>query len=152
MPARAKQRSNSNSYTSPDQTDSHRQVSGSPSPHGWDGNQSDQAAWLNRRLKAAEEDYAFSQLTTTGTIPITSRGFVAVFSPAHAEEHATGANRGSFRKPNMRMRENLTPYRNALAASSGATPPTHGGSPDTVSHHFHSQIAFALSRIHRRPR
>ena len=93
----------------------------------WRGGQAEQAAWLFAKLKQAEDDYGFCQLNRTGAAPITSKALVAVFSPAHAREREALENVGTFRAPNMRMREDLTIYQ----VNSAAT--THGGYPTPSS-------------------
>ena len=92
----------------------------------WKGGQAEQAAWLYGRLKAAEDDYGFYQLNTTGAAPISSKALVAVFSPAHAQEREARQNRGTFRAPNMRAREDLSAYH---ATNVTSTPTIHGGYP-----------------------
>ena len=74
----------------------------------WNGGQATRAAWFNLRIKAAQKDFGFVQLNESATVAGSDlKGFVAVFSPAHGLEHAHGQNKGSFRSPNMRMREDL---------------------------------------------
>ena len=90
----------------------------------WRGGQAEQAAWLFGKLKAAEDDYGFCQLNRTGAAPITSKALVAVFSPAHAKEREAQENVGTFRAPNMRMREDLSAYH-----LDGAARTAHGGYP-----------------------
>ena len=68
----------------------------------WNGSQADQAQWLNAKLREAEGDYIFNALVATGAVPITTRGYTAVFGPQHALEHVSGQNIGTFKTPNMR--------------------------------------------------
>ena len=97
----------------------------------WNGGQASQAGWLNSRLKASESNYDFSQLVESGTVLTDKGGLVAVFTPEHAHDHATGANRGTMRKPNMRLRESLTRFQ--TAPLSPAPLNTHGGYPTPSS-------------------
>ena len=83
--------------------------------------------WLNLRLKEAESDFDFCQLSESGSVTLDRSGLVAVFTPEHARDHATGANKGTMRNPNMRMREDLTRFQTAPASPSSTT--THGGYP-----------------------
>ena len=93
----------------------------------WNGGQSLQMGWLNLRLKEAESDFDFCQLSESGSVTLDRSGLVAVFTPEHARDHATGANKGTMRNPNMRMREDLTRFQTAPASPSSTT--THGGYP-----------------------
>ena len=97
----------------------------------WNGGQASQAGWLNSRLKANESNFDFSQLVESGTVLTDKGGLVAVFTPEHAHDHATGANRGTMRKPNMRLRESLTRFQ--TAPLSPAPLNTHGGYPTPSS-------------------
>ena len=66
----------------------------------WDGGQATQAAWFNKKLKEAEDDFGFVQLNRSATVAGASlRELVAVFSPSHGLEHASGENQGTFRNP-----------------------------------------------------
>ena len=72
--ARNKTSDSTNRYTPDTLSDSDR------SPHTaivewWKGGQAEQAAWLYGRIKAAEDDYGFCQLNTTGVRPLRSAAF-----------------------------------------------------------------------------
>ena len=127
MPSGATKRRNTDTNRNySETTDSDRNLLTANVIEWWKGGKAEQAAWLTGRLKAAEDDYGFYQLNTTGAAPITSKALVAVFSPAHAQEREARANRGTFRSPNMRSREDLTSYH----ASNPTHPPSvHGGYP-----------------------
>ena len=128
MPNGTKKRSNSNSYPSTDPTNARYSPITDSNPNVWNGSQADQAQWLNAKLREAKSDYIFNALVATGAIPITTRGYTAVFGPQHALEHVSGQNIGTFKTPNMRGREDLNAYR--TSTPSAPTPPgAHGGYP-----------------------
>ena len=113
MPSNTRNRGNSNpnNRNTTDPTTEQDRTSLNPTiVEWWRGGQAEQAAWLYGRIKAAEDDYGFCQLNFTGAAPITSKAKVAVFSPAHAIERESRSNIGTFRAPNMRMREDLTAH------------------------------------------
>ena len=97
----------------------------------WNGGQASQAAWLNACLKRHENDYDYSQLNESGTVLTDKGGKVAVFTPEHGHDHASGANRGTTRAPNMRMRESLARFHTLPGTPS--PPMTHGGYPTPSS-------------------
>ena len=113
MPNGTKKRSNSNSYPSTDPTNARHSPITDSNPNIWNGSQADQAQWLNAKLREAEGDYIFNALVATGAVPITTRGYTAVFGPQHALEHLAGENIGTFKNPNMRDREDLNALRTA---------------------------------------
>lgn len=136
MPGGAQKRSNSSSYPSTDNPNAH--TLSTPSDHAiWSGGQAERAPWFNLKIHEVENDYTLSQLCETGTVPIASRGVVAVFSPSHAAEHAAGAARGTTRRPNTRAREDLTKFRTATGPMSpghgGYPTPTQGTAPSTTT-------------------
>ena len=72
MPNSARRR-NSENRNSPDTTaDTNRTLLSANLIEWWKGGQAEQAAWLYGRIKAAEDDYGFYQLDTTGAAPITT--------------------------------------------------------------------------------
>ena len=97
----------------------------------WNGGQASQAAWLNACLKRHENDYDYGQLNESGTVLTDKGGKVAVFTPEHGHDHASGANRGTTRAPNMRMRESLARFHTLPGTPS--PPMTHGGYPTPSS-------------------
>ena len=127
MPGGAQKRSNSSSYPSTDHSSRSSVQSATRDIDMWNGGQSLQMGWLNLRLKEAESDFDFCQLSESGSVTLDRSGLVAVFTPEHARDHATGANKGTMRNPNMRMREDLTRFQTAPASPSSTT--THGGYP-----------------------
>ena len=123
--------SNSSSYKSTDQTTRSEQPSSIRDLDMWNGGQASQAAWLNACLKRHENDYDYSQLNESGTVLTDKGGKVAVFTPEHGHDHASGANRGTTRAPNMRMRESLARFHTLPGTPS--PPMTHGGYPTPSS-------------------
>ena len=123
MPNGTKKRSNSNSYPSTDPTNARYSPITDSNPNVWNGSQADQAQWLNAKLREAEGDYIFNALVATGAVPITTRGYTAVFGPEHALEHLSGQNIGTFKNPNMREREDLNAYRTTGTTTPSATTP-----------------------------
>ena len=96
MPFSTKRRNSENRNTPEMTADTNRTPTTANLIEWWKGGQAEQAAWLYGRLKAAEDDYGFYQLNTTGAAPISSKALVAVFSPAHALEREARQNRGTF--------------------------------------------------------
>ena len=129
MPNGTKKRSNSNSYPLTDPTNARHSPTTDSNPNLWNGSQADQRQWLNAMIRSADGDYVFNSLVATGAVPITSRGYTAVFGPQHALEHISGQNIGTFKNPNMRGREDLNAYRTASTTTPSATTPAHGGYP-----------------------
>ena len=127
MPNGTKKRSNSNSYPSTDPTNARHSPITDSNPNVWNGSQADRAQWLNAMIRSADGDYVFNSLVATGAVPITTRGYTAVFGPQHALEHLAGENIGTFKKPNMRDREDLNALRTASTTTPSATTPAHGG-------------------------
>ena len=96
----------------------------------WKGDQVNQAAWFNRVITDAEKSFEFKTLVQTAAVSLPSKGTMAVFSPDHAREHLAMRNLGSFRKPNLRMREDLSNARTNATAPAAASPAgSHGGYP-----------------------
>ena len=93
----------------------------------WDGGTTRQASWLNKKLKDAEADFDYSQLSASGTVTLNKSGLIAVFSPEHALEHAEGQNQGTMRAPNTRTREHLL-ARSLARQPVQAQPPLVGSS------------------------
>ena len=127
MPNGMKKRSNSNSYPLTDPTNARHSPTTDSNPNLWNGSQADQRQWLNAMIRSADGDYVFNSLVATGAVPITSRGYTAVFGPQHALEHLAGENIGTFKNPNMRDREDLNALRTASTTTPSATTPAHGG-------------------------
>ena len=131
---RAQTRSGRTSDPSSDKAN--RSVSDSPfnPSEEWNGGQVDRAPWLNRLLHIAEGSFEYITLTRTATVSM-SKGAIAVFSIEHAKEHLATTGTGTFRKPNMRLREDLSQMYNAPPATTPAPPPpasmSHGGYPLT---------------------
>ena len=93
MPA-APARRESSSYSSTDNTDNRLAAPATP----WNGSQASQASWFNEKLKSAEKDFQFFQLSVSATVT-TERGLITVFSPEHALEHAKGGARAQCARP-----------------------------------------------------
>ena len=93
MPA-APARRESSSYSSTDNTDNRLAAPATP----WNGSQATQASWFNEKLKSAEKDFQFFQLSASATVT-TERGLITVFSPEHALEHAKGGARAQCARP-----------------------------------------------------
>ena len=127
MPNGMKKRSNSNSYPLTDPTNARHSPTTDSNPNLWNGSPADQRQWLNAMIRSADGDYVFNSLVATGAVPITSRGYTAVFGPQHALEHLAGENIGTFKNPNMRDREDLNALRTPSATTPSASTPAHGG-------------------------
>ena len=133
MPA-APARRESSSYSSTDNTDNRLAAPATP----WNGSQASQASWFNEKLKSAEKDFQFFQLSVSATVT-TERGLITVFSPEHALEHAKGECQGTMRAPNRRKREDLLARSLAKSAASATSPMppspsgAHGGHPTPPS-------------------
>ena len=125
MPSSATQRSN-NHRPNPNTAPNSAPINTLLDISTWDGGQATQAAWFNLKLHEAQDDFGFVQLNKSATVAGSQlRGIVAVFSPAHGLEHARQENVGTFRKPNMRQREDLSTYRASTAHGTSS----HGGYP-----------------------
>ena len=131
MPA-APARRESSSYSSTDNTDNRLAAPATP----WNGSQATQASWFNEKLKSAEKDFQFFQLSASATVT-TERGLITVFSPEHALEHAKGECQGTMRAPNRRKREDLLARSLAKSATyasvASPAPIAHGGHPTPPS-------------------
>ena len=100
----------------------------------WAGDQLSRTTWFNVMLKKAAQVFEWKQLVTSGTVPITKSGQTAVFSAEHGVEHFNGLNKGSWRSPSTRAREQLKITGVAAPATHAATSPaTHGGYPGMPS-------------------
>ena len=118
----------------PSSDKANRSVSDSPfnPSEEWSGGQVDRAPWLNRLLHIAEGSFEYITLTRTATVSM-AKGSIAVFSIEHAKEHLATTGIGTFRAPNMRLREDLSQMYNAPPATTPALQPmSHGGYPLTL--------------------
>ena len=99
----------------------------------WAGDQLSRTTWVNMMLKKAAQVFVWKQLVTSGTVPIQRSGQTAVFSADHGVEHFNGHNKGSWRSPSERAREQLTIHATGATPSATTSTATHGGYPSGPS-------------------